>query len=218
VGTDTFVALSRWRSNAQSPEKVEIDIDALCTNRALPMGLGTNAVTSQFRLDGAAPVASVQCLVEPSMPRSAPVFNEGAARQGGAWRFVSHLTLNHLALSGGKPGESAALLREMLALHAGGADPSLQKQIEGLTGVEYRPIVSRIPGAGPISYGRGLAVTLSVDESYFEGIGALPLATVLAQFFTRLVSINSFVQTTLRSTTRGDIKCWPPRVGALGVL
>jgi type VI secretion system protein ImpG len=218
VGTDTFVAVSRWRSSAQANEKAEIDIEALCSNRALPMGLGTNAVTSQFRLDGAAPVASVQCLVEPSVPRTAPVFNDGVARDGGAWRFVSHLTLNHLALSGGKPGESTAFVREMLALHAEGADPSLQKQIEGLTDVEYRPIVARIPGAGPITYGRGLAVTLSVDESYFEGLGALPLATVLAQFLARLVSINSFVQTTLRSTTRGEIKCWSPRVGSLGVL
>jgi type VI secretion system protein ImpG len=218
VGTDTFVAVSRWRNNGQSVERAEIDIGALCTNRALPMGLGTNTVTSQFRLEGSAPVASVQCLVEPSIPRTAPVFNDGVAREGASWRFVSHLTLNHLALSGTASGDAAAFLREMLALYADGADVSLQKQVEGLTGVEYSPIVARIPGAGPITYGRGLAVTLNVDESCFEGLGAMPLATVLAQFLARLVSINAFVRTTLRSSTRGEIKVWPPRVGTLGLL
>jgi type VI secretion system protein ImpG len=47
----------------------------------------------------------------------------------------------------------------------------------------------------------------------FQGGSAYLLGCVLDRFFARYVSINAFVQTVLRTTTRGEILRLPPRCG-----
>jgi len=71
---------------------------------------------------------------------------------------------------------------------------------------------------GPISHGRGLAITVTFDDAAFEGTGLLPLATALERFFGRYVSLNSFTQLRLHSASRGEIKQWPVRVGTRHIL
>jgi len=71
---------------------------------------------------------------------------------------------------------------------------------------------------GPICYGRGLEINLTLDDTAFEGTGIVPLASVLEQFFARHVSLNSFTQTRLRSATRGEVKQWPVRLGRRPVI
>jgi type VI secretion system protein ImpG len=70
-----------------------------------------------------------------------------------------------------------------------------------------------MPIAGPMSYGRGLEIHLTLDDAAFEGAGIVTLASVLDRFFARYVSINSFTQTRLHSAARGEIKTWPVRLG-----
>jgi len=41
---------------------------------------------------------------------------------------------------------------------------------------------------------------------------------VLHRYFARHVSMNSFVQTTIATQARGDIKTWAPGAGARAVL
>ena len=71
----------------------------------------------------------------------------------------------------------------------------------------------RISAPGPISFGRGLEVTLTLDETPFEGIGVFLLGAVLEQFFAKYVSINSFTETVIRTLERGEIMRWPARTG-----
>jgi len=80
-------------------------------------------------------------------------------------------------------------------------------------GVGYRPFVRRMPIPGPITYGRGLEIVLTLDDAPFEGAGIVVLASVLERFFSRYVSLNSFTQTRLDSAARGTIKTWPVRAG-----
>ena len=70
-----------------------------------------------------------------------------------------------------------------------------------------------IQGGHPIVFGRGVEVTVTCDESGFEGAGAYLLGAVLEEFFSKYVSLNSFTQTVLRSTQRGEIKRWRVRSG-----
>jgi type VI secretion system protein ImpG len=101
----------------------------------------------------------------------------------------------------------------MLALYADPNDPAAVRQVEGVRAVSYKPVVRRVPIPGPISYGRGLEITLTMDDASFEGSGLVCLGSVLESFFARYVSINSFTQTRLQSATRGEVKLWPVRVG-----
>ena len=87
------------------------------------------------------------------------------------------------------------------------------RQVEGVRGVTYSPVVRRIPMIGPISYGRGLEIVLTLDEASFEGAGIVALGSVLERFFARHVSLNSFTQLRLQSSARGAVKTWPVRVG-----
>jgi type VI secretion system protein ImpG len=70
-----------------------------------------------------------------------------------------------------------------------------------------------IPIPGPIAFGRGLEVTLLCDESGFEGTGCFVLASVLERFFAGYASINSFTETVLATTARGEVHRWRARVG-----
>ena len=71
---------------------------------------------------------------------------------------------------------------------------------------------------GPIAFGRGLEIAIDVDELAFEGGSAFLFGAVLARFFARHVSLNSFTETRLTSTNRGEIMCWRPRCGDRPIL
>ncbi|NOR69779.1 MAG: type VI secretion system baseplate subunit TssF, partial [Methylomarinum sp.] len=83
----------------------------------------------------------------------------------------------------------------------------------GLLSVTSRSIVRRINAEGPIVFGRGLEITLNFEEAAFEGSGVFLLGAVMEQFLARYVSINSFTETVITSTDRGEIIRWPARIG-----
>ena len=97
-------------------------------------------------------------------------------------------------------------------------EAGLKRQIEGVRSVGVRPVVRRHPIPGPIAFGRGLEVRVTVDDLSFEGGSAVLLGSVLHRYFARHVSMNSFVQTTIATQARGDIKTWAPGAGARAVL
>ena len=72
--------------------------------------------------------------------------------------------------------------------------------------------------AGPIAFGRGLEITVDVDEMAFEGGSAFLLGAVLERHFARYVSINSVTETVLRSQSRGEINRWTPNWGTRPTL
>jgi type VI secretion system protein ImpG len=69
-----------------------------------------------------------------------------------------------------------------------------------------------------LAFGRGLQIAIDVDEMAFEGGSAFVLGSVLEQYFARYVSLNSFTETVLRSTRRGDIHRWQPHWGTRPTL
>jgi type VI secretion system protein ImpG len=167
---------------------------------------------TDFLIEGATAVDSVRCIAGPSYPRASPAFGDTA------WKLISHLSLNYLSLVDREPESGAQMLREMLTLYADPNDSGATRQIDGVRSIRYRPVVRRMPVAGPISYGRGLEIALTLDDGAFEGSGILSLGAILDRFFARYVSINSFAQTRLQSVVRGDIKTWPVRAGSRPII
>jgi type VI secretion system protein ImpG len=66
--------------------------------------------------------------------------------------------------------------------------------------------------------GRGLEITLTMDEGSFAGAGGILLAAVLDRFFAKYVSINAFTETVLRSHERGEVMRWPMQIGLRPIL
>jgi type VI secretion system protein ImpG len=75
-----------------------------------------------------------------------------------------------------------------------------------------------MPSPGPITFGRGLQITVTFDDDAFEGSGAFMLGAVLSQFFALYVSINSFTETVIKTLSRGEIMRWPARSGLCAIL
>jgi type VI secretion system protein ImpG len=212
IGTECFISLTDSEQRQFTGDLRQLDIEAWCTNRDLPIQVGFGKSKTDFLLDGAAPLDAIRCISGPTYPRPSPAFGDAS------WRLISHLTLNYLSLLDTNPQNGAEMLREMLALYSDRDDTTMNRQVEGVRGISHRPVVRRIPIPGPISYGRGLQIDLVMDDAAFEGAGILILASVLERFFARYVSINSFTQLRLGSLTRGEIKQWPTRLGTRQIL
>lgn len=208
LGTECFISVADSAQRFERGLAPQADVEAMCTNRDLAIHASFGKGRTDFLLESGAPVASIRCITGPTAPRSAPTWGESS------WRLVSHLSLNYLSIE----AQGIDLLRDFLALYTNQNDSVAARQIEGLKAVSVEPVVRRMPIAGPISHGRGLAITLTLDDAAFEGTGLLPLSAALERFFGRYVSLNSFTQLRLRSATRGEIKKWPVRLGSRHIL
>jgi type VI secretion system protein ImpG len=176
----------------------------------MPVGQGK----TDFSLQVSLPVKAVRCLAGPSAPRPSCVCGDGES----VWRLINHLALNYLSLTDRDARRGAAGLRQLLQLYSEIGDPSTRKQIEGVRSIQNQPVVRRSPRPGPIAFARGLELTLTLDESGFEGTGAFLLGAVLDEFFAQYVSVNSFTETILRTTDRGEVMRWPAKIGRRHIL
>lgn len=212
LGSEVFIALVD-ADEAPYPEGLrQLSLKVLCTNRDLPLQMPVGQGKTDLTLDSTAPVLAIRILKGPSRPASS--LREGSV----AWQFINHLSLNYLSLVDAGVGEGAAALREMLGLYALAGDHAMSRQIEGLRGVRVRPLVRRLPLAGPIAFGRGLEIELEVDELTFLGGSAFLFGAVMEHFLARHVTLNAFTETVLRSATRGELMRWRPRCGARPIL
>jgi type VI secretion system protein ImpG len=207
IGSEVFVALVDAEEAPYRSDLRQLSVDTLCSNRDLPLQMPVGRGKTDFTLEIGAPVAAVRVVAGPTTPR--PSWAEGDP----TWRLISHLSLNYLSLVDTDERRGAEALRELLALYGDVGDAASRKQVEGVHSVTTRPITRRLPGPGPIAFGRGLAIHLTCEEAAFEGTGIFLLGSVLERFFARYVSINSFTEMTLSSVERGEVMRWAARPG-----
>ncbi|WP_201703199.1 type VI secretion system baseplate subunit TssF [Paraburkholderia kirstenboschensis] len=212
VGSESFVALVDGNDAPHSTSLRQLGLRVLCTNRDLPLHMPVGKSYTDFTLDTDAPVASIRCVAGPTRPR-VPTANGDTA-----WRLISHLQLNYLSLLDGDGEHGAAALREMLGLYHDEFDAATRRQIEGIKQVVAKPATRRVPVPGPITYGRGLEITLTCADAAFEGSSAFLLGSVLQHFFARYVSLNSFTETVLRTFERNEVARWPATPGKRPIL
>jgi type VI secretion system protein ImpG len=212
IGSETFITLVDAADAPYRHNLRQLGLVVWCTNRDLPLAMPLGVGKSDFILEQGGPVQAVRVLGGPSQPF--PSFAEG----GMAWRLINQLSLNYLSLADTDPDQGARALRELLALYCHPLDASSQRQVEGVRSVAARPITRRMPAPGPITFGRGLEITVTMDDGAFEGAGAFVLGGVLSHFFAQYVSINAFTETVVRTVARGDIMRWPARGGACAIL
>ncbi|MEO8080319.1 MAG: type VI secretion system baseplate subunit TssF [Caldimonas sp.] len=208
IGSEVFLSLVDQEDAPISHTLRQLGVQTRCTNRDLPVFLLAGGTVSPFSLEAGTPVTSVRAIAGPSRPYSA--LQEG----GVAWRLINLLSLNYLSLLDTGGGDGSAALRDLLSRLPMAAEPVQRRMIESIQKVEARPVVRRHPVAGPIAFSRGLQIEITMDELGHEGGSAVMFAAVLHQFFARHASMNSHVETMLRSLTRGELMHWRPRRGA----
>lgn len=207
VGSECFLSLVDANEAPYSAELRQVTVDALCTNRDLSLLAPTGNTGSDLTLQASAPVESIQFVAGPTRPTSA------LAEREITWRLISHLSLNYLTLTDLNPDQGASALRELLGLYARLGAAGADAQIGAIQKLSVGEVNRRVPGRGPIVFGRGVQLDLLVDEVPLAGISPWLLGAVLEQFLARHVGLNSFTEFILRSTQRGPIAHWHPRIG-----
>lgn len=200
-GSDVFLQLCIERGEARLARNEQVRVEALCTNRDLPMLLD-HGKGADFTMPNAGPLKSISCLAGPTPPRGYEHDGETT------WCLINHLSQNYLALANG--GEA---LRELLGLYSKLGTSQLQREIAGIRSVVSAPIVGPVPGPGPRQFARGLEINVNCEERAFAAHRFFLLAAVLSEFFGRHASVHSFTETVLHTPERGEVYRWPAVAG-----
>jgi len=206
LGQEVFASLVDANEAPYKTSLSQIGVKTLCSNRDLPMQMPLGQKSGDFTLDVNAPVDLIRCVAGPTRPISQATTGDFA------WRLISHLSLNYLSLIDESPDEGAAALRELLQLYSNGNTVG-ERQINGLLKVSAKAVTRRLPIPGPISFGRGLEITLTLDETGFEAGGMYLFGSVLNEFFGKYVSINHMTETVVLRDDKTEVCRWPVKAG-----
>jgi type VI secretion system protein ImpG len=222
TGTEMFLSLGQRADPADEERVAELSLRALCTNRHLADRLPVGQGGADFRLLDDVTL-ELRCIAGPTRPREPPMTaltgkTENASTGEVAWRLINMLSLNQLGLVDRSAEEGAVALRETLILFADLADGATERRIQGVRSLAVKSVVRRVRTAQGAAAARGLEVSVLLDEKAFEGSGAFLMGAALDRFFAEYVGINHFTQTVIRTTDRGEIMRWPPRLGVRGML
>ncbi|TAL21937.1 MAG: type VI secretion system baseplate subunit TssF [Aquabacterium sp.] len=203
-GYEVEIAVVDIDFDPAAPQSDTLSVDVSATNRDLPQHLPIGQPGGDLFLEGGSVAREIHLLRKPTAGM------RFARDRGALWRLLSHLSLNHLSLSGG--GLDA--LKEMLRLYDLPRSAGNRRLVDGLLAVEFHPATAWLPGEPYASFVRGTEVRLLVDESSFVGCGLHLFAQVMERFFALYVHLNSFTQLTLLSgPNRQEILKCPPRTG-----
>jgi type VI secretion system protein ImpG len=216
LGSELWLQLCSSDGSLFRGDVRRLDVETVCTNRDLPLRLPLPREESHFTPEAAGPVSGARVIGGLTAPRSSLATLE--PQDGGpwgdvAWRLIGHLALNYHSLVDGPDDRSADALRSLLELYAGTAEPQIARHVEAVRSISTRKVTRRLPGGGPIAFGRGLEIHLELVEGVFQEGSPFLLGSVLETFFRRYVTINSFTETVLGTPERGQIMRWPSAIG-----
>ncbi|MCG8338126.1 MAG: type VI secretion system baseplate subunit TssF [Proteobacteria bacterium] len=207
-GTEVFMSFRDLNYGDTQPQSERVYVKTLCTNRDLAEKLPAGAL---LELEEKGVIQQAICLKKPTSPVTPPL------RGPTLWRLISNLTLNYLSLSENNQALSAC--RSILRTYNFTDSATIEQQIMGLRSMVCEKTLHHSGFEGWRGFCKGLAVTLTVDPSYYAGSSAYLFASVLRKFFSMYVSVNSFVETILvRTTQEGIWKRWTPMKGKRATL
>lgn len=213
TGDDLFISVAQPNGGKANVALKRLDIRALCTNRDLPILDDAPVLT----LETGDPVGEVDLLAPFKRPRaslrSSLPTGSGSERKLDdlTWRWISQLSLNHISLAA--EGKDSEPLRALLLLYADRGDPTFERHGRSVVKVQSNPVIERLQIEGPLCFGRGVEISLEIDETVLSGSSKLLLSAILAQLFMRHVGINSFVRTRTRLNQQQQEVVWPMTPG-----
>lgn len=173
--------------NAATPDSHAVAaVSTLCINRGLPellpFGGGQPFLMPADKEDS---VGTLSLLLPPT-PTTRFDSDEGSY-----WRLISHLSLNHLPLT----GEDPELLRDMLRLYDFRQARETSILIDAITVVESTRTTARLKDG---SIAKGVDIAITFDDSTVDRGLAYLFGTVLSHFLGLYASINTFSRLTVK--------------------
>ena len=210
--TDYFISLTTLDGAVPGEQRQTMHVRALCTNGNLPGKLPYGG--GQPKMSAMEPISGLKEAYGLSSPSPSRRLDLG---HGLLWRLLSHLNLNYLSLIGSS--NPAEQLREMLRLYDHGDSPALRAQINSLDSLKTRITSLPISVDGRPVICRGVDVEIMFEASLQDSASALLFGTVLMEFLSMYVNLNSFVRLSIRIKGREGIYYqWLPSIGRRPVL
>lgn len=205
-GSEVYLSIVDPDFTPSTPPDHVLSIETLCLNRNRPERLPFGGGQPTLRLVNPVPLVKTMKLLTAPTPTLRPDYG-----QGGRWRLISHLSLNHLSLVSDGGVEA---LKEMLILYDFRGSAETRALIDGVLALASRPGTARVKSRGQTAFCRGIDVTITFDESNFSGNGMFMMASVIERFLGLYASVNSFSRlTALVKGRSGVLKTWPARAG-----
>jgi len=206
-GTDVFLSLVDLHFNPNNPDDRTLTLETICSNRDQPAKLPFSADQPRLQcVDSAPPCERIRCLTQPT----ATV--RPSMRNNARWRFISHLSLNHLSITGRDDATNA--LKEILRLYDFRESSINRALIESVSRVNTRSISAPLTIDGHATLCRGIEIEIELDDSQLTGSSSYLFATVLEHFFALYCSLNSFSRVLVKLKSKeGYLKKCPPRAG-----
>ncbi|MBI3609838.1 MAG: type VI secretion system baseplate subunit TssF [Nitrospirae bacterium] len=206
-GTDLYASFLNGEQTTVVPPTETVVFQLICTNRNLAGKLRVGDIA--IPTDRSPEFARFQNItkVTPSirLPMGGDLY----------WRLISHLSLNYTSLSDIEAFRRILELYNYPSFYDRQAGRANERRLEGITDLQSRGEDFHFRGA-PV---RGTATMLSMKEDHFLGEGDMFLfASVLNEFLSLYVTLNSFSRLTVRGVQEGEIYSWPPKIGRQAIL
>lgn len=210
TGSDLIAALVDRHEQPYAWPLSYLSAHVWVTNGDLPNLLTCNGKTDLAALEST-PIGSIGLVRAPSAPK--PPLAHGRS----AWDLIGQLNAGMDALDLFDEDRSAEALRKLLRRFVE-AGTEARQQIESIVSLKIEGVTRKLPGRGPIPFGRGYGIRLTVDEKGFGASSPYLFGVVVDRYLGRHVSAHSFVQLDLYTRQRGLIASLPVRMGVRGVV
>ncbi|CAL8479135.1 type VI secretion system baseplate subunit TssF [Caballeronia sp. S22] len=210
TGSDLIAALVDRHEQPYASPLSYLSADVWVTNGDLPNLLTCNGKTDLTPFEST-PIGSIGLVRAPSAPK--PPLAHGRS----AWDLIGQLNSGMDTLDLFDEDRSAEALRKLLRLFVDEGTEAHQ-QIESIVSLKIEGVTRKLPGRGPIHFGRGYGIRLTVDEKGFGASSPYLFGVVVDRYLGRHVSAHSFVQLDLYTIQRDLIASLPVRMGMRGVV
>lgn len=228
AGCDTMISLFDANLSPANPVDQTLSTKGLCNNRELPESL---RIGNTLKLLGAGAMVDARLVSRPTLFKGAQLNNESTVK------LLSQLQLNQLSLVGSASGSSRGngtdwladdtniqkmslrRFKQLLHLYCDPMTASHRRQIDGIKHIHTQASVRRMGADAWRGHYRGTVMTLTIEESFFDGANPLLLGDIISQFLGLYTTLNHFVQLQFVSYQREGVwKQWPPRIGEQIIL
>lgn len=195
TGSELYLRISGPGYSAQRDSIRSIALQALCSNRDLPLFVRQDTPLEHGEKCRAGFIAG------PTAP-TAPLMQSAARYMGLA---LARLTPSTLAAYGDDslPG----ILQTLLSHQHQAENLTAGKQALGITAARAKAVTRTIPVQGDLCVMRGWAFDITLNENASGGSSVYLFAGSLAAFLLSLAELNTFLEVTIRTTTH-PLRTW----------
>ncbi|HEY1057127.1 MAG TPA: type VI secretion system baseplate subunit TssF [Limnobacter sp.] len=209
VGTEVFIGLSVAHGRLQVEQSIQqLSVQALCTNRDLPLLLPLGQGNTDLQASGSFPVQSIRFVRGPCRP-SPPL-----AHGRGNWQLIELLALHiHGLHSLGAGTTQTDAFHRLLSLFARPENPAQLQWVRAVQQAALEPVTHRLVQQGRPAVFRGLELRLTLNEDCLQGLCPALLGKVLAVYVRRSLCVNGTLSVRLQCVPSGQVLTFGPQHG-----